>query len=138
MMSQMIFVVLMPFLLLFGGSAMAADERMEKFVVLAAYAWIDYDQSCGVVTPGGATIELNPLLKDYPTRKSMLVFGGVGMGLLYLATEILPEPWATIALDSAISSEAWNIEDNTRAERNQWRGYARRIEGVPIIITVRF
>lgn len=102
--------------------------------MLAAYAWIDYGQSAGWVTPGGGASELNPILGVHPTRADMLTFGVVGMGLLYLATEILPEPWDRIVLDSAISTERFNIKDNVAVENN----LQRRINAIPIIVTVRF
>jgi hypothetical protein len=123
-----------------GGETFSAtwSERTTSFAVLAAYAAIDFDQSAGLVTPGGRTNELNPILGEHPTRQDMLAFGVVGMGLLYLASEILPEPWDRIVVDSAVTSEGFNIEENVRAENARWRGFARRIEGMPILITVRF
>jgi hypothetical protein len=115
------------------------SERTTSFAVLAAFSWIDYEQSVGVVTPGGLSPgDLNPILGKHVTRQEMLAFGVAGIGLVYLATEILPDPWGKIVLDSAVASEQFNIEDNVRGENARWRGYVRRIEGVPILITVRF
>jgi hypothetical protein len=113
--------------------AHAEEQRTEKLAVLAAMAWIDYDQSAGWVTPGGRTYELNPILGEHPSRGDMLAFGATGLGLLWLAGEVLPEPWATVVLDSAITSERWNIEDNVLA-----RDGRRRINAVPVIITWRW
>lgn len=119
--------------LLFVPRARAADDAGEKFAILAAYAWVDYDQSAGGVTPGGGAVELNPLLGEHPSRRDMLAFGAAGLGLLWLASELLPAPWATIVVDSALTSEQWNIEDNVLAEQGR-----RRFEGIPIILTLRF
>ena len=131
-------VILVALLFIFCAGAACAgtgdDERMEKFLILATYAAIDYNQSAGWVTPGGGAYELNPILGKHPTRRDMLAFGAAGMGLLWLATEILPEPWDQIALDSALSSEQFNIEDNVSVEN----GRQRRINAMPIIITFRF
>ena len=125
---------------LMTGSAAYGEERCPvwpdrtmSFAMLTAYAAIDLDQSAGWVTPGGGTYELNPALGKHPTRQDMLAFGVVGIGLLYLASEVLPEPWGRIVLDSAVSSEQFNIEDNVRAKEGR-----RLIEAIPIIITMRF
>lgn len=130
-------VILVALLFIFCAGATCAgagdDERMEKFLILATYAAIDYNQSAGWVTPGGGTYELNPALGKHPTRQDMLAFGAVGMGLLYLASEVLPEPWDRIVVDSAVTTEGFNIEDNVRAMEGR-----RRMEAIPIIITVRF
>ena len=45
-------------------------------------------------------MELNPVLGKHPSRGDMLAFGVSGTGLLWLSMEILPEPWATIVVDS--------------------------------------
>ena len=132
--------LLLAVMLMTAGSAAHGEEqrpawsdRMMSFAMLTAYAAIDFDQSAGWVTPGGGTYELNPALGKHPTRQDMLAFGVVGIGLLYLASEVLPEPWGRIVLDSAVSSEQFNIEDNVRAKEGQ-----RLIEAIPIIITMRF
>ena len=111
----------------------AWSDRTMSFAMLTVYAAIDFDQSAGWVTPGGGTYELNPALGKHPTRQDMLAFGAVGMGLLYLASEVLPEPWDRIVVDSAVTTEGFNIEDNVRAMEGR-----RRMEAIPIIITVRF
>ena len=131
--------VLVAVLLTAGSSAHGEEQhpvwsdRDISFAMLTAYAAIDYDQSAGLVTPGGALSELNPVIGEHPTRQDMLAFGAVGMGLLYLASKVLPEPWDRIVVDSAVTSEGFNIEDNVRAMEGR-----RRIEATPIIITVRF
>lgn len=109
-------------------------EKQQKILLLAAYAVIDYQQSAGWVTPGGTAVELNPLLGDHPERRDMLIFGVVGMSSLLIVSEIAPDPWATIIIDSALSSELFNIEDNVRVKEGQ----RRRINAVPIIVTFRF
>jgi hypothetical protein len=112
----------------------ATGDRLQKFAVLATFAAIDYDQSAGWVTPGGQYPELNPLLGEHPTRADMLAFGGASIGLLWLATELLPAPWAAIVLDSAISTEQLNIEMNAELKA----GLHPRVDAMPIIVTVRF
>jgi hypothetical protein len=123
-------------LLLVPGMARADDaaDRLQKFAVLATFAAIDYDQSAGWVTPGGKYPELNPILGEHPTRMDMLAFGGASIGLLWLAAELLPAPWAAILLDSAISTEQLNIEMNAELKA----GLHPRVDALPIIVTVRF
>ena len=128
-------------LLLVPAKAKAGDlsieqraEHMEKLAVLAAYAVIDYRQSCEMFYSRAGYYENNPILGPHPSRASMAAFGVAGMGLTYIAGEILPDPWATVVLDSVIASEQYNIEENARVEAGQ----QRRISGVPIIISIRF
>ena len=79
-------------------------------------------------------MELNPVLGKHPSRGDMLAFGVSGTGLLWLSMEILPEPWATIVVDSVLASERFNIEDNASVLQSR----SRRINAVPIILTFRF
>lgn len=123
--------------ILIGSVSVAtADELrpIEKLATLAAYAYVDYDQSTGVVTPGGSSVEGNPLLGDHPSREDMLMFGAAGIGLAYIATEILPEPWDRIVLDSVLASEQFNIEENALV----LDGKKRKINGIPFILRFEF
>ena len=137
------FAILM---LLFFGSIAHASEQTEKLFILTAFAAIDYHQSAGWVTPGGGATELNPILETHPTRANMLTFGVIGIGATWLATQVLPKSWGNIVLDSVISSEQWNIEDNNMAENGRRRLFQaagesynfRRINAVPVIITIRW
>jgi hypothetical protein len=127
-------IALIVLLIMLASDLAQANENDERLFILASLAAVDYNQSAGFVTPGGGAVELNPLLGDHPSRGDMLAFGSVSMGLAWAASKILPEPWDRIVLDSAISSEKWNIEENKLVRD----GKRRSIQAVPIIITVRF
>ena len=110
------------------------SDRLQKFSVLASYAAIDYSQSADLFYHRSGYYEINPILGKQPSRRDMLAFGAVGMALLYFSTKILPDSWSNVLIDSAISSEGWNIEDNVLVSN----AYHRRINAVPVIVTLRW
>jgi hypothetical protein len=109
-------------------------ERLSKFGALASYALIDYNQSVQAFYHRDGYYENNPILSKHPSRREMQTFGVVGMAILYLANKTLPEPWATIALDSVVSTEQFNIEQNRVIYYNK----RREVQCMPLIITFRF
>lgn len=125
-----LFVMIIVIVLLIMFRMAQADEKHERLAVLATLAAIDYDQSAGWVTPGGRAIEINRLLGPQPTRKDMLMFGTASIAVAWALSEVFGE-WV---LDSAITSEAWNIEDNRLLQE----GRRRRINAIPLIVTVRW
>ena len=108
--------------------------RTTQFVALSSFMAIDYKQSCDMFYGSSGYYEINPILGKNPSRQDMLAFGAAGMGILWLVSETLPESWATVVIDSVITSEQWNIEDNVHVKN----GEQRRINAVPLIVTVRF
>jgi len=137
-----------PLLILFGvlGFAKMAkagwldDEMNQQILQLGAYALIDYDQSATAFynPPSGQRfIEINPILGEQPERKDLIAFGVAGVGAVYLLKEILPDNWNTakqILIDSVLSSEQFNIEENVRVAL----GKKRIINAIPIILTFRW
>jgi hypothetical protein len=121
-----------------------STERVlsEKLAIIASYAFIDYNQSVAMFYGSEGYYELNPVLSRKPSKADMITLGLVGMGLVYIITKTLPDPWRQIAVDSVIASEQMNIEDNRRLYAG-WntdgppiRG--RLINGIPIVISLRF
>ena len=110
------------------------QELMVGMGLMGAFAAIDYSQSVEMFFHRKGYHELNPVLGRHPSRVSMLSYGIAALAMLYVGTTQLPEPWGRILLDSAISSEAWNIEDNQRI----MEGLPRRINAIPIILTFRW
>jgi hypothetical protein len=113
-------------------------ERIEKIAVLAAFAAIDYRQSCDIFYGRQGHYELNPVIGKQPSRRGMLAFGTMGIGLLWGGAELLERAGypraAQVLVDSALSSEQWNIEDNVLLTD----GKQRRINAVPIVLTWRW
>jgi hypothetical protein len=112
------------------------SDRQQGLAQLTAYAFVDYDQSCDMFygIAGEHHVELNPILGEHPSRNEMLTFGFVGVGLAWVAGELLPAPWGRIVLDSMIASEGWNIEDNALVAD----GRHRRVPAVPVIVSIRW
>ncbi len=114
------------------------DERLEKLMVLASFAAIDYNQSVDLFFNRTGYYEINPILGKHPSRRDMLVFGAAGMGLLWGAAELLERAGypraAQVLVDSALSSEQLNIEDNALVAD----GRQRRIDAVPVMLTWRW
>lgn len=113
------------------------DETEKKLIVLAAYAAVDYGQSCEAFYRGGHfanSYELNPVLGERPTRRDMLAFGAAGIGLTWLLSEVLPEPWSAVLVDSVLASERLNVEENRRVQN----GERRRMDSIPVVITWRW
>ena len=108
-----------------------ADERLDKLTILTVLATIDYTQSAEIFYHRTGYAELNPILGKQPSRSDMITFGVVSIGLLALLPD---KPWARVLIDSAITSEYWNVEDN----RAVLSGQGRRINAIPIIVTFRF
>ena len=114
----------------------------QDFGVLASFALIDYAQTTAMLHGSGGYHELNPLLGEHPSRGSLIAFGVISSGLFYLIGRSLPDPWQQIFVDSVLSIERMNIEDNRRVQQG-WntdgppiRG--RSFNGIPIIISLRF
>jgi hypothetical protein len=114
----------------------------QDFGVLASFALIDYAQTTAMLYGSGGYHEINPLLGEHPSRGNLIVFGVIGSGLFYLIGRSLPDPWQQIFVDSVLSIERMNIEDNRRIHQG-WntdgppiRG--RSFNGIPIIISLRF
>jgi len=114
--------------------ANALSDHLQRFAAITAFAVIDYRQSVIMFYDRAGYYEINPIVGKNPSRNDMFKLGVVGVGLLYLASSILDDPWKTVLLDSVATSEGWNIEDNDRI----MNGVPRRIGGMPIIITIRF
>lgn len=111
-----------------------ASDNLEPMVMLAAFAVIDYNQTCEALFERTGHREANPILGEYPTRTELAAFGIIGMGAVYLSQKLLPESWAQVVMDSVLASERMNIEENVRTLDNQ----RRQISGVPIVLSFRF
>lgn len=133
-MKKVIFTLTLIAALATGPQPLHANEHNQRIVELAVYSIIDYRQSTEMFFEREGYYELNPILGKEPTRQDMLVFGGVGIMLVYLLSDNLPEPWGTILLDSVITSEQKNIEQNQRLLNNFTRDY----DSIPIMITIRW
>jgi hypothetical protein len=117
------------------------QKMMQSVAVLASFAIIDYTQSVSMFYGSEGYQEMNPLLGSKPSRGSMAAFGIIGVGIFYLVSDYLSEPWRQIFADSIIASERMNIEDNRRLYQG-WntdgppiRG--RSFNGIPIVISFR-
>lgn len=118
-----------------------AEEASPEFAILISMAVIDYRQSIDMFYHDDMH-ELNPVLDETPSRRSMLGFGAIGLGLTYLLADVLPEPWDRIIIDSVLASEKMNIEENRRAHHG-WNTEGppvtgREIGGIPIMLSFRF
>jgi hypothetical protein len=119
-----------------------ADETTEQIAILASFALVDYQQSVDMFFENDGYHELNPVLGPYPSRGELLSFGTIGVGLTYLAAELLPESWRQVVMDSIIATERLNIEDN----RLVYKGWntdgpplrGRTMAGIPIIVSLKF
>lgn len=113
----------------------------QNTAVLASFAVIDYTQSVAMFYGSQGYREMNPLLGSKPSRGNMIAFGIIGVGLFYLVSDYLSEPWRQIFADSILASERMNIEDNRRLHKGSntdgppIRG--RSFNGIPIVICVR-
>lgn len=121
----------------------AGDEsRTADFALLMSFAVIDYNQSVNMFYQSQGYYEVNQVLGKGPTRGDMIAFGMIGVGLTYLLSDMLPEPWNRILIDSVIASEKRNIEENRRVysgwntEGPPLRG--REMNAIPIVISLRF
>jgi hypothetical protein len=118
------------------------DQKVRQdTAVLASFAIIDYAQSVAMFYGSDGYREMNPLLGSEPSRGSMIAFGIIGVGLFYLVSDYLSEPWRQIFSDSIIASERMNIEDNRRLYRG-WNTNGppirnRSFNGIPIVISFR-
>ncbi len=118
-----------------------AEETSPEFAILLSMAVIDYRQSIDMFYHDDMQ-ELNPLLEETPSRRSMLGFGAIGLGLTYLLADVLPKPWSQIIIDSVVASEKMNIEENRRAHHG-WNTegppiVGRELGGIPIMLSFRF
>jgi hypothetical protein len=112
-----------------------ADEQTDRSVaLLAAYALADYQQSVDMFYHRHPSAhEINPVLGEKPSRRSMALFGIAGV----LATALIgsiDHPLARIAVDSIVASEQFNIEENERVRNGQ----GRQIDAILVIIAWRF
>lgn len=110
--------------------------------VLTSFALIDYAQTVAMLYGSEGYYEINPILGAHPSRGTLVAFGLIGSGLFYVIGRNLPDPWKQIFVDSVLTIERLNIEDNRRLHRG-WntdgppiRG--RSFNGIPIIISLRF
>ena len=116
------------------------DEMNQQILQLGIYGLIDYNQSATAFynPPAGKRyIEINPILGEQPERKDLIAFGVAGVGTVYLLKEILPDNWNTakqILIDSVLSTEQFNIEENVRVALGQ----KRIMNTIPIILTFRW
>jgi hypothetical protein len=119
------------------------DQAMRQNLgVITSFALIDYAQTTAMLYSSGNYYEINPILGPHPDRAQLVAFGLVGSGLFYLIGKSLPYPWSQIFVDSVLSIERMNIEDNRRVYQG-WntdgppiRG--RSFNGIPLIISLRF
>jgi hypothetical protein len=115
-----------------------SDETNQKILQLGTYGLIDYDQTADALYSGGNRYkEINPILGEHPERKDLAAFGIAGVGIIYLAKEILPKNWTKakeILVDSALSTEQFNIEENQRVQAGQ----KRQMNAIPIILNFRW
>lgn len=119
-----------------------AEDSANDIALLASFAMIDYSQTVESIYQNTGYHEINPVLGPYPSRQDLIAFGTVEICLSYVLTEILPDTWRHIVVDSIISTEKLNIEDNRQISKG-WntsgpplRG--RTMDGIPIIVTMRF
>ena len=130
-----VIMVLVPFIVL-------ADETSEQVVVIASFAFIDYNQSVDMFFRSEGYHEMNPILGPSPSRGDMLAFGAIGVGLSYVIAEIIPDPWKRIVIDSIIATERFNIEENRRVYHG-WNTegpplLGRSLDIIPIVLSFRF
>ena len=108
------------------ANAYTFDETDHKFLTLATYAMIDYQQSCEMFFERDGFKEVNPILGDHPTRASLMGFGIGSLALAYGVTKLLPENrFKTILVDSILATEQLNIEENREVMRYRNPKYNR-------------
>lgn len=116
------------------------DELNQKIVQLGTYGLIDYKQTATAIynPPSGKRfVEINPILGERPERKELAAFGLGGIGIVYILKEALPDNWKKakeILIDSVLSTEQFNIEENQRVSSGQ----KRQAGVIPIILTIRW
>ena len=110
-------------------NAYAIDYRV---ISIAALATKDYDQSVEMFYERGG-YELNPLLGTKPSRSSLRNIGIASVVALYVVSSF-DGKWKNLILDSVLSSEKFNVEENERVLNNR----PRRINGIPIVVTFRW
>ncbi len=142
-MKKMIFVATILILIVASPLvSMANDSTTEDFVLLASFAFVDYNQSVDMFYQNTGYHEVNPILGPSPSRQELVLFGAVGFCLSYALTEILPDAWRQLVVDSIIATERLNIEEN----RLVYKGWntdgpplrGRIMDGIPIVISMRF
>lgn len=104
--------------------------RNEKLALLGIMSIVDYNQSVQMFYHDEGKDELNPILGKEPSRKSLLAFGTVALGLTYLLSDALPPKWSTIFLDSVIESERLNIRENYEVIN----GRSRRFDTILVVV----
>jgi hypothetical protein len=118
------------------------NDTLEDMALLTSFALIDYSQSVDMFFNRTGYHEMNPVLGPNPSRQDLFLFGTIGLCLSYVLTEIVPDTWRQIVIDSIVASEKHNIEDNRllyqgwNTEGPPLRG--RTVDGIPIIVSVRF
>jgi hypothetical protein len=114
----------------------------QDIATLAVIAAIDYKQSADMFynpPVGKRYIEMNPILGPNPTKAGLVGFGVAGIGLLYIAEELLPDNWKKakqILADSVLSTEMFNVQENARLQNPDLQH--RDFNTIPIIITIRW
>ncbi len=116
-----------------SASYYGLDETDRKFLTLATYAMIDYQQSCEMFYHRTGYREMNPVLGPNPTREDLVAFGVGGVALAYGVTRMLPDNrFRTILVDSILATEQLNIEENRIIMRRLTSKYNR------IMIVLKF
>jgi hypothetical protein len=109
------------------------DDTGRKFLLLSAYAMIDYQQSCEMFYHRSGYREMNPILGPRPSRAGMMAFGAGGVALAYGAARMLPAGrFRTVLVDSILATERLNIEENRIILRRPSHRYDR------IMIVLKF
>ena len=86
---------------------------------------------------------MNPILGPDPSKVGLIAFGLGSIGVVYLVTQALSDPWRQLVVDSVIASEKFNIEENERVQTG-WNAdggpplWGRSMEAVPVVISFRF
>ncbi len=108
----------------FHGDDMAIQNLMTVFAVqrmdsaqkisyLGVLAAVDYLQTVNtVVRQPERYREMNPILGEHPTRRSLALFGAAGIATVRALDKYLPEMLAHIVVDSIIMTEQVNVWEN--------------------------
>lgn len=113
-----------------------SEDVNGKILTLAALSLADLKQSSDFAFKQGNYYEINPVLGYDPSVAKMAAFGLAGIGTVYITEQLLKNhpTLRQILIDSVVSSEAFNVNENRRLAQVG----ARQMEAIPIIITVRW
>lgn len=111
--------------------AIAKLNDTQKMFYLGLLSAVDYRQTVNtVVKHPDRYCEMNPILGPHPDRRSLALFGMVGLGAVYAAQHTLPEFISRILVDSIIASEQVNVWENQYA--------ISRNASIPVMIVVSY